>query len=57
MQWNIEHTGILSVLRNEVEEERLASWSHVLEIGIRKGLTSASGKVEESPLFPVYLVA
>jgi len=55
MAWNIDHTDILSVLQNEIEEERLLTWSHALEAGVRKGLTSASGKVEESPLFSIYL--
>jgi hypothetical protein len=55
MGWNIDHTGILDVLRSEIEEERLATWSRALEVGVRKGLASPSGKVEESPLFPVFL--
>ena len=55
MEWNIEHTDILDVLRNEVEEERLATWSRALEVGVRKGLASDSGKVEESPYFAVFL--
>jgi len=55
MAWNIDHTDILSVLQNEIQEERLLTWSHALEAGVRKGLTSASGKVEESPLFSIYL--
>ena len=55
MEWNIDHTDILDVLHNEIEEEKLATWSHALEVGVRKGLASASGKVEESPLFPVFL--
>jgi len=54
MKWNIEQTDILDVLRKEVEEERLAAWSGALEVGVRKGLASPSGKVEESPLFPVF---
>ena len=54
MEWNIDHTDILDVLHNEIEEERLATWSHALDVGVRKGLASASGKVEESPLFPVF---
>jgi len=55
MEWNVEHTDILDVLRNEVEEERLATWSRALEVGVRKGLASDSGKVEESPYFAVFL--
>ena len=55
MAWNIGHTDILNVLRSEVEEKRLTTWSHALETGIRKGLISASGRVEESPHFPAYL--
>ncbi len=54
MEWNIDHTNILEVLRNEVGEERLVAWSSALEVGIRKGLGSASGKVEESPFFPAF---
>jgi hypothetical protein len=53
--WNIDHTDILKVLRSEVEEGRLANWSHALETGIRKGLSPVSGKVEESPHYSVYL--
>ena len=55
MEWNIDHTDILEVLRNEVGKERLVAWSSALEVGVRKGLDSSSGKVEESPLFPVFL--
>ena len=55
MEWNIDHTDILDVLRSEIEEERLVAWSRALEVGVRKGLTSPSGKVEESSLFPVFL--
>ena len=55
MAWNIDHTDILKVLRNEIGEERLLSWSNALETGVRKGLTSASEKKEESPLFSIYL--
>ena len=50
MGWNIDHTDILDVLRSEIEEERLTTWSRALEVGVRKGLTSPSGKVEESSL-------
>ncbi len=55
MEWNVGHTDILVVLRKEIEVERLAAWSHALEVGVKKGLASSSGKVEESPLFPVFL--
>ena len=55
MKWNIDHTNILEVLRNEVGEERLATWSHALDAGVRKGLGSASGKVEESPFYSVFI--
>lgn len=55
MEWNIDHTDIINVLRSEIEEERLATWSRALEVGVRRGLTSPSGKVEEGPLFPVFL--
>ena len=54
MEWNVEHTNILEILRKEVEEERLATWSRALEVGVRKGLTSPSGKIEEGPLFPTF---
>jgi len=54
MEWNVEQTDILDVLRKEVEEERLAAWSSALEVGVRKGLASPSGKVEESPFFPAF---
>lgn len=55
MEWNIDHTDILDVLRGEIEEERLASWSRALEVGVRRGLDSPSGKLEESPFFTVFL--
>ena len=55
VEWNIDHTDILVILRKEVEAERLVSWSRALDVGVKKGLTSASGKVEESSLFPVFL--
>jgi hypothetical protein len=55
MKWNIDHTNILEVLRNEVGEKRLVAWSSALEVGVRKGLGSASGKVEESPFYFVFL--
>lgn len=54
MAWNLEHTDILEMLRNEVEEKRLAAWSDALEKGIRKSFSS-SEKMEDNPLFPVYL--
>jgi len=55
MAWNIERTDILKVLRSEVKEERLLTWSHALETGVRKGLASASGKKEESLHYSVFL--
>ncbi len=55
MEWNIEHTDILDVLRSDIEEKRLAAWSRALEVGVRKGLGSPSGKVEESPFFAAFL--
>ena len=55
MEWNIENTDVLDVLRREVEEERLATWSRALEVGIRKGLASTSGKMEESQFFSIFL--
>lgn len=53
--WNIDNTDILTVLRSEVDEKRLATWSHAMEKGVRRGLASTSGKKEDSPLFPIYL--
>lgn len=55
MKWNIEQTDILSVLKSEVEEGRLDSWSLALETGVRRGLNPASGNIEKSPLFPIFL--
>lgn len=55
MTWNIEQTDILEILRREVEEERLTTWSEALEKGVRKSLSPSSGKKEDTPLFPVYL--
>jgi hypothetical protein len=55
MTWNIEQTDILNVLRSEVEEERFDSWSLALETGVRKGLDPASGHVDKSLLFPIFL--
>ena len=55
MEWNVGHTDVLVVLRKEIEVERLASWSRALEMGVRRGLASPSGKVEESSLFPIFL--
>jgi hypothetical protein len=37
-RWNVEHTDILEVLRREIKEERLISWSNALRIGVRKVL-------------------
>jgi hypothetical protein len=54
-EWNIERTDILNVLRSEVGQERLDSWSLALETGVRRGLDPASGHIDESPLFPVFL--
>jgi hypothetical protein len=55
MKWNIEQTDILSVLKSEIEEGRLDSWSLALETGVRKGVNPASGHVDKSPLFPIFL--
>jgi len=55
MTWNIEQTDILNVLRSEIEEERLHSWSLALETGVRKGLDPASGHIDKSPFFPIFL--
>ena len=55
MEWNIEQTDILNVLRSEIEEERLDSWSLALETGVRRGLDPASGNIEKNPLFPIFL--
>jgi hypothetical protein len=55
MKWNIEQTDILSVLRSEIEERRLDSWSLALEAGVKKGLDPASGHIDKNPLFPIFL--
>ena len=55
MKWNIEQTNILNVLRSEIEEGRLDSWSLALETGIRRGLNPAPGNIDKSPLFPIFL--
>lgn len=55
VQWNIDHTDILTVLRKEVESKRLESWSDALEKGIRKNLSPPFGKKEDNPLFPVFV--
>jgi len=55
MAWNIEQTDILSVLRDEIGQERLDSWSLALETGVRRGLDPSSGHIDESPLFPIFL--
>ena len=55
MKWNIEQTDILSVLKSEIEEGRLDSWSLALETGVRRGLNPTSGHVDRSPLFPIFL--
>jgi len=55
MKWNIEQTDILSVLRSEIEEGRLDSWSLALETGVRRALDPASGPIHRSPLFPIFL--
>ncbi len=54
MDWNIGHTDILEVLRKEIEEVRLKSWSEALREGIRRHLFPYEGKPESSPFFPVY---
>ena len=55
MKWNIEQTDILNVLRGEIEEGRLDSWSLALERGVRRGLHFGSGHIDQSPLFPIFL--
>jgi hypothetical protein len=55
MKWNIEQTDILSLLRSEIEEGRLDSWSLALETGVRRGLDPASGHIDKSPFFPIFL--
>lgn len=55
MAWNIEHTGILEILREEIGEERLSKWSEALEKGIRKNLDPKFGKQEDNPYSPIYL--
>ena len=54
MEWNIEQTDILNVLRSEVGQERLDSWSLALETGIRRGLDPSSGHIDKNPLFPIF---
>jgi len=54
MKWNIEQTDILSVLRSEIEEGRLDSWSLALETGVKRGLNPASGHIDKSPFFPIF---
>ena len=55
MKWNIEQTDILSVLRNEIQEGKLDSWSLALETGVRRALDPALGPIDKSPLFPIFL--
>ena len=55
MKWNIEQTDILDVLRGEIGQERLDSWSLALETGVRRGLDPASGHIDKSSLFPIFL--
>jgi hypothetical protein len=55
MKWNIEQTDILSVLKSEIEEGRLDSWSLALETGVRRGLISTSGHGQKGPLYPIFL--
>ena len=55
VRWNIEQTDILSVLRSEIEEGRLDSWSLALETGVKRGLNPASGYIDKSPLFTILL--
>ena len=54
-KWNVEQTDILNVLRNEIGEGRLDSWSLALETGVKRGLNPASGHIDQSPLFPIFL--
>jgi len=52
-RWNIEHTDILEVLRGQIKEERLISWSQALSIGIRrifKGRGYSAGSPEYEAL-------
>jgi hypothetical protein len=55
MEWNIKQTDILNVLRSEIEEKRLDSWSLALETGVRRGLDPASGHIDKSALLPIFL--
>ena len=52
MKWNIEQTDILSVLKSEIEEGRLDSWSLAFETGVRRGLDPASGHVDRESSLP-----
>lgn len=54
MDWNIEHTDILDILRRELEEVRLKNWSEALREGIRRHLFPYEGRAQSSPLFPIY---
>ena len=52
-RWNVEHTDILEVLRGQIKEERLISWSKALSIGIRrifKGRGYSAGSPEHEAL-------
>ncbi|MCX8118419.1 MAG: hypothetical protein N3G78_10845 [Desulfobacterota bacterium] len=52
--WNIEHTDILKILRQEINEERLARWSEALERGVRRHLDPKWVTNEAAPLMAVY---
>lgn len=54
MDWNIEHTDILEVLRKEVKDVRLQNWSEALREGVRRHLFPYEGKAQSSPFFPIY---
>jgi len=56
-RWNIENTDILEVLRGQIQEERLISWSKALNIGIRrvfKGPDYSGGSPEYESLRNLY---
>ena len=56
-EWNIDHTDIIGVLRNEIQEERLVTWSRALEVGVRKGLASPRGREKKVLCSPFFLIS
>lgn len=54
MAWNVEHTDIVTILQDEIDEERLLKWSEALEKGIRKNLDPKFSPWEGNPLVTTY---